>query len=46
MIATFRDIDDLARFVAGLVREGVEFEVTETQAAGVYRVTMMVGGGR
>jgi hypothetical protein len=40
-VATFRDVDDLARFCAALLREGVKFEVTETQAAGVYRVTMM-----
>ncbi len=41
MVATFRDVDDLARFCAGLAREHIDFEVSETASAGVYRVVIL-----
>ena len=41
--AYFDSIDDLATFCAQLVREGVTFEVTETNARGRYMVTFTGG---
>jgi hypothetical protein len=38
MTAMFNDVDDLARFCAGLARENVSFEVRPGQAAGYYEV--------
>ena len=40
MKAYFENVDDLARFCAGLVREGIAFDVQESSAAGRYVVTM------
>lgn len=37
--AYFTDLDDLARFCAGLVREDISFTVAETNAKGRYEVT-------
>lgn len=39
--ATFSDLDDLARFCAGLVREKIRFEVRPMNAAGYYEVVFV-----
>jgi hypothetical protein len=38
MTAMFNDVEDLARFCAGLAKENVSFEVRPGQAAGYYEV--------
>jgi hypothetical protein len=43
MTATFDNVTDLATFCAQLAREGITFEVTETSAAGRYRVVLTGG---
>jgi hypothetical protein len=36
----FNNVDDMARFCATLLREGIAFEVQETNAAGRYVVEL------
>jgi hypothetical protein len=36
--AYFENLDDMARFCAGLTREGIKYQVDESSAAGRYCV--------
>ena len=36
--AIFENIDDMARFCAGLTREGIKYQVDESSASGRYIV--------
>lgn len=38
MKAFFQNVEDLARFCAELTRNGIDYEVSETNAAGRYQV--------
>ncbi len=38
--AYFNNIEDMARFCAQLLKEGIAFQVSETQAAGRYLVEL------
>lgn len=38
MTAIFNDVDDLARFCAGLAKENVSFEVRPGNSVGYYEV--------
>ena len=39
--AYFENLDDMARFCAGLTREGIRYQVDETSAAGRYMVRIL-----
>lgn len=41
--ATFTDMEAMAQFCAAMLREGMLFEVIETQAAGRYEVRCWSG---